>query len=87
MMFPNGIIGHLFGLVEGQKHDTVPLKQCGLIALMENPFHDGDGALFNLFDVISTRSTPDFDCTSLKPLFRANALLSVSRCLDRQMLK
>lgn len=78
-MFPNDIIGHLFRLIEGQKHGTVLLKECGLIALMENPFHDGHGALFNLFDVISTRSTRDFDCNLLKTLFSCKcALVCVS---------
>lgn len=49
VMFPNGIIGHLFGPVEGRRHDTFLLTESGLMTLLQNHCHDDDGAPFYLY--------------------------------------
>ncbi|RXN37054.1 Retrovirus-related Pol polyprotein from transposon 412 [Labeo rohita] len=40
---PNGLIAHLYGPVEGRKHDSGMLAESGLMSLLENPAMSADG--------------------------------------------
>jgi hypothetical protein len=43
LMLPDGIIGSLFGPVDGRRHDSFLLAQSGIVPQMEARFYDGLG--------------------------------------------
>ncbi|OQV19786.1 hypothetical protein BV898_06059 [Hypsibius exemplaris] len=43
VMYPNGMIGHLYGPIEGRRHDAGILRESGLLDVLGDLFIDADG--------------------------------------------
>ena len=48
-MTPNGMIAHLYGPVEGRRHDAGMLRLSGLLPILEQRMHDAQGMPFALY--------------------------------------